>query len=169
MVLLGRRILDWNPWFQGEVRAPGSVLRDALEPGSIVPLSGEHVPPPRAHAGELPRGRRCGGRKITFPGILQEYSKTLLRLIPLQQRTGPLQPCLWALLVSARPMLESARPLVVSAPLLAPPASLALSQPRVAVTESEPKSKLFLGLGGPSRWAALRKHFYRAGCRRSVG
>ena len=40
----------------------------------------------------------------------------LLRHTPLQQPTGPLQPCLRALLVSARPMFMSARPLLVSAP-----------------------------------------------------
>ena len=39
-----------------------------------------------------------------------------LRPTPLQQPTGPLQPCLWALPVSASPLLVSARPLLVSAP-----------------------------------------------------
>ena len=32
-------------------------------PGSSAPLSGEHVRPPRGHAGELPRGRDGEGRK----------------------------------------------------------------------------------------------------------
>ena len=40
----------------------------------------------------------------------------LLLPTPLQQPTGPLQPCLRALLVSARPLIMSARPLLVSAP-----------------------------------------------------
>ena len=48
-----------------------------------------------------------GGWKLPFPGIVQEYSKMLLRLT-LQQPTGPLQPCLRTLLVSARPLLVSA-------------------------------------------------------------
>ena len=49
-----------------------------------------------------------GGRTFTFPGIIQGYSKTLLRPTPLQQPTGPLQPCIRALLVSDRPLLVSA-------------------------------------------------------------
>ena len=49
-----------------------------------------------------------GGRTFSFPGMMQENSKTLLRPTPLQQPTGPLQPCLRALLVSARPLLVSA-------------------------------------------------------------
>ena len=60
----------------------------------------------------------------------------LLRPTPLQQPTGPLQPCLRALLVSARPLPMLARPLLVSAPWM-PDVPLALSQPRVAVPESE--------------------------------
>ena len=40
----------------------------------------------------------------------------LFRPTPLQQPTGPLQPCLRALLVSARPLFVSARPLLVPAP-----------------------------------------------------
>ena len=47
---------------------------------------------------------------------MQEYSRMLLLPTPLQQPTGPLQPCLRALLVSARPLIMSARPLLVSAP-----------------------------------------------------
>ena len=57
-----------------------------------------------------------GGRTFSFPGMMQENSKTLLRPTPLQQPTGPLQPCLRALLVAARPLLVSARPLLVSSP-----------------------------------------------------
>ena len=60
----------------------------------------------------------------------------LLRDSPLQQPTGPLQPCLQALLVSAKPLLMSARPLLVSAPWM-PDVPRLLSQPRVAVPESE--------------------------------
>ena len=48
-----------------------------------------------------------GGPTFTFPGLMQKNSKTLLRPTPLQQPTGPLQPCLLALLVSARPLLVS--------------------------------------------------------------
>ena len=40
----------------------------------------------------------------------------LLRLTPLHQPTGPLQPCRRALLVAARPLPISARPLLVSLP-----------------------------------------------------
>ena len=57
-----------------------------------------------------------GGRTFSFPGMMQENSKTLLRPTPLKQPTGPLQPCFRALLVSASPLLVSARPLLVSAP-----------------------------------------------------
>ena len=85
-------------------------------PGSSAPLSDEHVPLPRGHAGELPRVRDRRLSKMYFPGMLQEYIRMLLRHTPLQQPTGPLQPCLRALLVSARPLLMSARPLLVSAP-----------------------------------------------------
>ena len=60
----------------------------------------------------------------------------LLRPTPLQQPTGTLQPRLPALLVSARPLPMLARPLLVSAPWM-PDVPLALSQPRVAVPESE--------------------------------
>ena len=48
------------------------------------------------------------GRTFTFLGMMQGNIKTLLRSTPLQQPTGPLQPCLRALLVSARPLLVSA-------------------------------------------------------------
>ena len=40
--------------------------------------------------------------------MMQENSKTLLRPTTLQQPTGPLRPCLRALLVSARPLLVTA-------------------------------------------------------------
>ena len=43
-----------------------------------------------------PPGKRIktgGGRKLPFPGIMQEYRRMLLRPIPLQQPIGPLQ--LW--------------------------------------------------------------------------
>ena len=49
-----------------------------------------------------------GSRKFSFLGMMQENSKTLLRPTTLQQPTGPLRPCLRALLVSARPLLVSA-------------------------------------------------------------
>ena len=67
---------------------------------------------------------------------MQEYIRRLLRPTPLQQPAGPLQPCLRALLESARPLPVSARPLLVSAPWM-PDVPRLLSQPRVAVPESE--------------------------------
>ena len=41
-------------------------LPDALEHGSSEPRSGEHLPPPREHAGELPRGRDGRRWETTF-------------------------------------------------------------------------------------------------------
>ena len=51
-----------------------------------------------------------------FPGIMQEYGKTLLCPTLLQTPTGPLQPSGRALLVSDRPLLVSARLLLVLIP-----------------------------------------------------
>ena len=52
-------------------------------PGSREPLSGEHVPLPRGNAGELARGRDGRRSRMNVPGIMQGYSKMLLRPTPL--------------------------------------------------------------------------------------
>ena len=42
-----------------------------------------------------------GGWKLFFPGIMQEFSRMLLRPTPLQQPTRPVQLCLRTLRVAA--------------------------------------------------------------------
>ena len=90
-----------------------------------------------------------GGRTFTFPGIIQGYSKTLLRPTPLQQPTGPLQPCLRVLLVSARPLLVSARPLLVSAPCMPDvPHYLSLGPVLLCQRARLPRNSFYLDYGG---------------------
>ena len=116
--------------------------------GSSVPLSGEHVPPPRGHAGEVPQGRDRRRSEVNFPGIMQEYSRMLLRPTPLQQPTGPLQPCLRALLVSTRPLPMSARPLLVSSPWMPDVPRLLSLSPVLLGRERDCRTR-------ESRWAAV--------------
>ena len=66
---------------------------------------------------------------------MQEYGKTLLRSSPLQRPTGPLQPCLRALFVSAHSAACVSPATARASPLSDRRASFALCQPRVAVPE----------------------------------
>ena len=72
----------------------------------------------------------------------------LLLPTPLQQPTGPLQPCLRALLVSARPLPMPTRPLLVSAPWIPDvPRLLSLSAVLLCQTERLPKTRIKTGGG----------------------
>ena len=91
-----------------------------------------------------------GGRKLPFPGIMQEYSKTLLRSAPLQRLTEPLQLCRRALFVSARPLPVSARPLLVPAPSMPDvPRFLSVSSVLLCQRSSLPSKVI------PRAWRAL--------------
>ena len=105
--------------------------------GSSAALSGEHVPPPRGHAGELPRSGGGLRSEINFPmhnaGVQQDagapHSTTAVH------RTAPA-------LVSGTACVSQAADYVGPAaarvsPLDARRASLAFSQPRVALPECE--------------------------------
>ena len=72
----------------------------------------------------------------------------LFRPTPLQQPTGPLQPCLRALRVSARPLHMSGRPLLVSAPWMPDvPRLLSLSPVLLCQRERLPSTRIKTGGG----------------------
>ena len=85
-------------------------------PGARVPLSGEHMPPPRGHAGELPRGRDGRRSDIMLSGHNARVQQDAVapQSITATHRTAPAFHR--ARFTLARHPLVSARPTLVSAP-----------------------------------------------------
>ena len=86
----------------------------------------------------------------------------LLRHTPLQQPTGPLQPCLRALLVSARPLFMSARPLLLSAPWLPDvPRLLSLSPVLLCQRARPPSTRIKTGGGRKLLFPGIMQEYSR--------
>ena len=86
----------------------------------------------------------------------------LLRDSPLQQPTGPLQPCLQALLVSAKPLLMSARPLLVSAPWMPDvPRLLSLSPVLLCQSARPPSTRIKTGGGRKLIFPGIMQEYSR--------
>ena len=119
-------------------------------PRSIAPLSGKHVPPPRGHADELPRGRHGRRLEITFPGHSAGVQQDAVApYITAAHRTAP------ALSSDAACVSPAAARV---SPLDARSASVAIFQPRVAVSrERDCRARI-------SRRSAVGNYFFRAYC-----
>ena len=113
-------------------------------PRSIAPLSGKHVPPPRGHADELPRGRHGRRLEITFPGHSAGVQQDAVAPYITAHRTAP------ALSSDAACVSPAAARV---SPLDARSASVAIFQPRVAVSrERDCRARI-------SRRAAFANYF----------
>ena len=102
-------------------------------PGSSTPLACEHVPPPREHAGELPRGRAGKGSEMNYSGHHTGVQQDAV--VP--HSTTDAHGTATALSSGAACVSQTAACVSPAAarvnPLDARRATLALSQPRVAV------------------------------------
>ena len=93
---------------------------------------------------------------------MQEYSRMLLRRTPLQQPTGPLQPCLRTLLASARLLLMSARPLLVATPWMPDvPRLLSLSPVLLCQRLRQPSARINTGGGRKCTFLGIVQKYSR--------